>query len=224
MLSIVQFPVDGIDNLLIGFVDQILVQDHMQLLLDHAGGGDTGNTRDTFQFIDQRIVEKLCQLNGIFSCHGHRRHFYRQHRGIDLQHIRRTDHIIPLTGERHDLLLDVHADGIHIHGLFELQHNGADILTGSGTDFLDMLQSGHSLLKRFGHFLLHFLRCGTRIGSHNDHIGKVHIGQQIRGHLKIGNNAQHKHGNHRHKDGHGFFYGKFMHRQLLTNEKHIISR
>ena len=217
---LVQLLVDRLRYFFVGFVDQILVQDHMQFLLDHACGCNTGNTRDALQLIEQRIVHKLCQLDGVLSLHGQGRYLYRQHGGVDLHHVRGCHHIIPAGGKGGDLLLDVHADGVHIDRFFKFQHDHADIFAGCGGHFLNMFQRGHGLLHGFGDLCLHLLRCGTGIGRYDHHIGKIHIGQKVRGHLKIGHHTQHQNGNHCHKYGQRFLHGKFFHllRQLSDSQ------
>ena len=187
----------------------------MKLLLHHTLGADSGHAGNTFQLVQQGVLQELGQLHRVHILHGHRSHHNRQHGGIDFQHIRRAHHLIPGGRQGADALLDIHTDGIQIHTLLKFQHHHGIIFAGSGGYFLNMLQSGHGLLQRFGHFRLHLFRAGTGIGGHDHHIGEVHVGKQIRGHFQISNHAQDQNGDHRDENGQRLFDTEFGHRKLL---------
>ena len=213
VLGFIQFAVDGIPDPLIGFVNEILIQDHVQFLLDGTGSGDSCHTGDAFQLVHQGIVQEFCQGDGIHALHGHAGHFHRQHGGIDLQHIGCSHRLFPGSGQHRDLLLNIHADSIHIHGILKFQHDHTDIFTGCGGNFLDMLQGGHGLLHGLCDLVFHLFRRGTGVGGHDHHIGKIHIGQKVRGHLCISHNTQHQNGNDCNEHGQGFLDGKLGHRE-----------
>ena len=172
----------------------------MELLLDHTGGGDLSHTGDALQLVHQSLVEEGGQLHRIHTLHRYRRHFHGQQRGIDLQHIGGAHHIVPLGRQCGDLLLDVNTDGIHVDGVFKFHEDHGIILTGCGGYLQDMLQCGHSLFHGFRNFGLHLFRACAGISGHNNHIRKIHVRQQVRGHFKIGHNAQNQNGNHRDKN------------------------
>ena len=216
LLGVVQFPVDGSDDFLIQSVNFLLLQHHMQLLLDFAGGSHSRHAGNALQAVHQGFVQKFRQGDGIFSFHRHCRHFYRQHGGVNFQHNGGAHRIFPTSGQAGDLLLNVHADGVHVHLLLKFQHDHTGIFTGGGADLLDVLQGRHGLLHGFADLRFHLFRAGAGVGSDNNHIGKVHIGQQIRGHPGISHHAQYQHRNHRYKHRQRLFNRKFPHTMLLA--------
>ena len=188
----------------------------MEFLLHCTGGGDPCHTGNAFQFVHQSFIEKIRQLHGIHSLFGHRRHGDRQHRGVDFQHIRRTHHVIPSGLQGGDRLLDIHADGVHVHRLLKFQHHHAVILTGGGGHLHNVLQSGHGLFQGPGDLCFHLFGTRSGISGHDHHIGKIHIRKQVRCHTQICHNTQDQHSNHRNKNRHRFFYRKLDHTFLLT--------
>ena len=112
---VVQFPVHGVRDFPVQRVDHALVQHHMDLLLDLTGGCDPGHTGDALQLVHQGVVYKFRQSDGVHPFHGQRCHFHRQHGGVDLQHIGAAYGVVPAGGQGGDLLLNVHANGVHIH-------------------------------------------------------------------------------------------------------------
>ena len=76
---------------------------------------------------------------------------------------------------------------------------------------LYFIQRGHGLLHGLGDVRLHGLGAGPGAGGHNDHIGEVHIGHQVRRHLQVRHHTQHQYGQHSHKHRKGFFYAEFRH-------------
>ena len=71
---------------------------------------------------------------------------------------------------------------------------------------LDLVQRGHGLLHGLGDFRLHGFGTCSGIGGDNDHIGEVHVGQQIRRHLEVCHHTQHHNGQNCHKNRQRFFY------------------
>ena len=183
----------------------------MGLLLQNTADVHAGNAGNAAQFIRQRLVHKVAELMDIHIVGGDRRHHDRQHGRVDLQHIGRRHGVLPLTLQNGDLLLDIHADGVQIDPLFKLQrhHRGA-VLAGRGHR-LDVVQHGHGLFHGLGDLLLHRLGTGTGICGHDDDVGKVHIRQQVGGHLQIGHHAQHNNCQYRHEYGKRFFHAEFRH-------------
>ena len=214
--SLVQLCGNRLADFFVQYINFILIQNDMQLLLHRAGGGNTRHAGDALQLVHQRFIQKFRQLRGQHSLHRHCRHFNRQHRGIDLQNIGRTHHLVPSGRQGTDGLLDIHTDGIQIHRFLKFQHDHTVVFTGCGGDLLDMLQCGHGLLHGLGDLRLHLLRAGTGIGGHNHHIGEIHIGQQIRRHFEIRHHTQHQYGNHRHKNGKGLFNTELRHIRAPT--------
>ena len=183
----------------------------MEFLLHRAGGGDPGHAGDALQLGHQGVIQKFRQLHGGHALHGHGGYLHRKHGGVDFQHIGRANHLIPVCRKGGELLLDVHADGIHVHRFLKFQQDHAVIFIGGGGDLLDMLQCGHSLLHGLGDLRLHLFGAGAGIDGGDHNVGEVHIGQQVGGHPQIGHHPQHQHGDHRHEHGQGFFYTEFRH-------------
>ena len=191
----------------------------MELLLDHAGGGDLGHAGDTLQLVHQSLIEEGGQLHRIHPLHGHRRNRDRQQGGVDLQHIGSANHIVPLGRQCGDLLRDIDTDGVHIDRVFKLHEDHGIILTGGGGDLDNMLQRGHGLFHGFRDLGFHLLRACAGIGGHHHNIGEIHIGQQVRGHLEKCDHTQNQNCDHRDKNRQRFFDRKFRHTALLTRRK-----
>ena len=98
----------------------------MGLPLHRAADGDAGYAGDALQLLGEGIFHKIRQLRHILAAVRHRRHLHRQHGGVDLQHIGGADAVVPVALQHIDLLLDIHADGVHIHAILELQHHHGD--------------------------------------------------------------------------------------------------
>ena len=201
-------------------VQLLLAEDHVHLLLQNAADGHAGHTCDALHLTRQGLFHELRQLRHIHTLPGHGGDLHRQHGGVDLQHIGRAHGIIPAALEGGDLLLDVHACGVHVHPLLKLQHHHGHAVLAGGGDVLDLVQRSHGLLQGLGDVRLHRFRAGTHIGGHDDHIGEIHVGQQVRRHLQVGYYAQHQDGQHRHKHGERLFYAEFRHPVHSFFEKH----
>ena len=207
----IQLFVDGVGQLLIQHIDFILADDHMQFLLDDAAGGDPGHATDALQLGHEHILHEIRQLIHIHVLHGHGADLHGNHGRVDLQHIGGAHSVLPARLQNTDFLLDVHADGIQVHIVLKFQHDQGIVGAGVGDDIFYVLQGGHRLLHGLGDGLLHGLRTGTGIGGHDDHIGEVHAGQQIRGHPGISNDAQNQNGHGGTEDRQRFFDAEFRH-------------
>ena len=192
-------------------VHLLLIQNDVGLPGQRAGHRDAGHTGDALQLAGELVRHQIAEGVHIRALLGHGGHHHRDHGRIDLQHIGCAHHVVPLALQHGDLLLDVHADGVHVHAILKLQHHhGHAVLTGGG-DLLDLIQRGHGLLHGAGNLLLHRLGTGAGIGGDDDHIGKIHIGQQVGRHPQIRHHAQHHHGQYYHKHRQRLFYAEFRH-------------
>ena len=192
-------------------VHLLLIQYHVGLAGQRAGHRDAGHAADALQLAGELIGDEVAEGVNILPLLGHRRHHDRDHGGIDLQHVGRTHRVGPLALQNRNFLLDVHTDGVHVHAVLELQHHhGNTVLRGGGNSF-DAVQRGHGLLHGPRDGLLHGLGAGARVGGDDDHIGKVHVGQQIRCHPQIRHHTKHNNSQHHHEDGQRLLYAEFRH-------------
>ena len=189
----------------------LLAQDHVHLPLHQPAYGHAGHARDALHLARQRVFHELGKLRHVHLVAGHGGHGHRQHGGVNFQHIGRAHGVVPAALESGDLLLDVHARGVHIHALLKLQHHHGHAVLAGGADVLDLVEGGHGLLHGLGDVALHGLGAGARVGGHDDHIGEVHIGQQIRRHFRVCHHAQHQYGQHRHEHRQRLFHAEFCH-------------
>ena len=221
--GIVQFTVDCSGDPVVQLVDQLLIQHHVQLLLNFAAGGDPGDAGNALQFVHQRFIQEFRQLHGVHALHGYRRHLHGKHGGVDLQHVGRAHRVRPVGGQLGDLLLDIHAHGVHVDALGEFQNDHANVFAGNGGHLLNVIQRGHGLLHGSGDLLLHLFRACTGVGGHDQHVREIHIGKQVGGHAEIGHHAQHQYGDHRDENRQRLFDGEFGHTALLTALKRGIN-
>ena len=176
-----------------------------------AGDGHAGHAADTLQLVGQLVGHQIAQVVYVHSLPGHSSHHHRQHRGIDLQHVGRAHHVVPLALQHGDLLLNVHADGVHIHAVLKLQQHHRHAVLAGGGDLLDLIQRGHRLLHGLGNVRFHRLRACAGVGGHDDDIGKIHIGDQVGRHFQIRHHAQNNDRQHHHKDGQRLLHAEFCH-------------
>ena len=83
----------------------------------------------------------------------------------------------------------------------ELQEHHRIVGGGGGCDRIHVVQRGQALLHRACHLPLHRFRRRAYVGRHDDHIGKVDLGQQIGRHVPKGYDAQHDDEDDRHQHG-----------------------
>ena len=195
-------------------IQLLLAEDHMELMLDRTADGDTGHAGDALQLGGQGIRDKVGQLRDVLAVVGQGRHLHRQHGGVHFQHIGVAHGVAPGALQLVDLLLDIHADGVHVHPVLKLQHHHGHAVHGAGGDVFDAVQGGHGLLQGLGDIGLHGLGAGPGVGGHQDHIREIHIGHQVGGHLQIGHHPQYQNRQHRHEHGQRLFYAEFGHSRI----------
>ena len=210
-LGLAQLLLHRLRQLLRQGVQLLFVQDHVGFPRDSAADGDAGHAGHTLQLAAELIGDEVAELVHVHVLPGHGGHHHRQHGGVDLQYVWRGDGVLPAALQNGYLLLDVHADGVHVHAVLELQqYHGHAVLAGGG-HVLDLIQRGHGLLHGLCDGLLHRFGAGAGVGGDNDDVGEVHVGQQIGGHFQVRHHAQHNNAQHRHKDGERFFYTEAGH-------------
>ena len=211
---VVQLLRNGIGQPLGQSIQLLLAEDHMELTLHRAADGDAGHAGDALQLGGQGVVDEVRQLGDVLAVIGQGRHLHRQHGGVHFQHIGVAHGVAPGALQLVDLLLDIHADGVHIHPVLKLQHHHGHAVHGAGGDVLDAVQGGHGLLQGLGDVGLHSFGAGPGVGGHQDHIGEVHVGHQVGGHLQIGHHTQHHNGQHRHEHRQRLLYAEFGHNRF----------
>ena len=189
----------------------LLIQNHMGLPGQRAGYRDAGHAADALQLAGQLVRHQIAEGVDVAALPGHGGHHHRDHGRVDLQHIGGPHRVGPLPLQHGDLLLDIHTDGIHVHAVLKLQHHHGRAVLAGGGDLLDLIQRGHGLLHGPRDLLLHRLGTGAGIGGDNNHIRKIHIGQQIRRHPQIRHDTQHHHRQYHHKYRQRPLYAEFCH-------------
>ena len=176
------------------------VQHHMHLTVHRAGDLHTGHAGNARQLGAQLLLHEVAQLVDVHAVAADGGHHDGDHGGVHLQDIGRGHRIIPLPLQGGHLLLDIHAQRVHVDAALKLHHDHGDAVLAGGGDAFQLVQRGQRLFQRLGDLRLHaFGACAGVAGDH-DHIGVVHVGEQIGGHLHIGHHAQYQNGQRRHKD------------------------
>ncbi len=205
LLRVGQLRVDIPKNGAVEHVDAALVDGHIHLLRNHAGGRDGGHAVDGLVLRHQLLLDIARELEDVHVVANHGDDGHRQHVGIDLHDGRRADGIAPCRRQRGDLGVDLDHGGVHVRRVVELQHHQRQVVAGLGRYVLDVRQRGERRLHRPRHLILHLLRRRADIGRVHDDVGEVHVGQQIGGHVRERNHAQNQHQNHAHNDRIGLF-------------------
>ena len=209
LLGLCKFLVDGGANPLVQTVDLLLPDDHVYTLEHRAGEGDAGHALDALQLRQERFRHKVRQSDGIIPLPGDGGDVDGQHVGIDFEDDGRAGLLRPRGGKLIQLFAQVHGGGVHVGVARKLKHDHRVVFVGAGIHLLDAVQRSGRLFHGLCDRAFDFFRAGAGAGGNDDHIGKVDIGQQVRRHPCKGHRAQDNHENHRHENGHGFFYGKF---------------
>ena len=187
------------------YVDAALFDGHVELLLDDAGGRRGGDAVERFEGGHQFVVHIVGQPEQIHIVPRDGQDRHRQHVGVQL-HRHGTAYVVV---ERPFELIEPRGDlderSVHVRAVVELHDDHRNVVPGPGGDLLDVRQRGEGRLHGPGDLVFGLLRRRARVGGIYHHIGQVHAGQQVRGHVLEGDIAQHQREYDAHDDRIGFF-------------------
>ena len=196
----------GIDH-----VDAALLDGHVHLLLDDAVGGGGGHAVQALEAGHQLVVDVVGELQyvHVVPADGEDRH--RQHVGVQLHGHRRAHIVVKFALELVQPGGDLDQRGVHVGPVVELHDDHAHVIPGLGGELFDVRQCGEGGLHGSDDLALHLLRRRAGIGGVDHHVGQVHAGQQVGGHVLEGDVPQHDHQQYAHDDGIGLFDGELGH-------------
>ncbi len=221
-LHLGKLPVDLLQYSGVDHVDAALLDGHVDLLLDDAAGIGGRHAVQALEGRHQLVVDVVGQRQyvHVVACDGQYRH--RQHVRVQLERHRCAHVVVPGALELVQLGGDLDQRRVHVRAVVELHDDHGHIVPGLGGHLLDIRERGEGGLHGPGDLPLHLLgrRAGI-LGVHH-HVGQVHAGQQVGGHVLEGYVAQHDHQYDAHDHGIGLFDGRFrQHGATSRNRSYI---
>ena len=196
-------------------VDLLLVQLHLDVLVDQAGGGNAGHALLAFQLGDDAFFQKVAQFIdiGAFPAHGHRHQ--RAHVHAQLQD----------GGGQADV---GQAVGVLVQGVGHLDHGAVHVGVGRKAQLHDAVvfrrggrDAGYArhraqgAFQHLGDFGLHLFGAGAGVHRHHHQVGCAHLGQQVGAQVRHRYKAHQKDDQDRHQHGKRLFYAVFFHESSL---------
>ena len=226
-LAVVQLPlhlrqlrVHVLQDGAVEHVDAALLDHHVHALVDQAGGVGRGHAVQGFKGGDQLVLHIVGQGEDVHVVPGDGEDRHRQHVRVQLHGHRRANGVVPLAPQLVQSGGELDQGGVHVRAVVELHDHHGHVVPGGGGDLLHVGERGDGGLHGPGHIRLHLLRRRAHIGGVHHHIGQVHAGQQVGGHLREGDVAQHDHEYDAHDHRIGLFdavFGKHAAPPVLRN-------
>ena len=172
-------------------VDAALLDGDVDALLDHAGGLRRGHAVECLEGGHQLVLHVVGKGQYVHVVPGDGEYGHGQHVRVQLHGHRRAHVVVPVAPKLVQPGGDFNEGGVHVRAVVELHDDHGNVVPGGGGDLLDIVQRGEGGFHRTGQIVLHLLRRRAHIGGVHHHIGQVHAGQQVGGHVLERNDTQH---------------------------------
>ena len=210
-LGICQTVADLHQQLVVDFVDLVLVQRDLHGLFHKPGRGNTRHTVHAPQLWQQGVFDIIGQFVDVHIVTADRnvlrgkhigRHFD-QHRGRAYAGQRVAQLVQRRAGLDHG--------AVHIGVVLVLQGDKAVVFVALADNVFNAVQRGKAVLDGLGDLSLDLLGAGAGIGGDDHQVRQVHIGQQVGLHPAEADKPQHNDQNDRHQHGKRLFNAEFRH-------------
>ena len=198
--------VDVLQNGVVQHVDAALLDGDVHPLLDHARSTGRGHAVQGLEGGHQLVLHVIGEGQYVHVVLGDGEYRHGQHVRVQLHGHRRADLVAPVAPQLVQPGGDLDQCRVHVRAVVELHDHNGYVVPGRGGDLLHVCQRGEGSLHRAGDLRFHLLRRGAHIAGVHHHIGQVHAGQQIGGHLLERDDPQHDHQYDAHDHGVGLFH------------------
>ena len=186
-------------------VDAAGLDGDVHALLDDAGGGGRGHAVQRLKGGHQLVLHIFGEGQDVHVVPGDGEYGDGQHVRVQLHRHRRADGVVPLAPKLVQAGGQLDQRRVHVCAVVELHDDHGHVVPRGGRDLLDVRQRGDGGLHGPGDVGLHLLRSRANIRGVYHHVGKVHAGQQIGGHLLEGDDPEHDDQYDAHDDRVGLF-------------------
>ena len=200
LLHIGQFFVHVLEYGGIEHVDAALLYGDVDALLDDAGGLRRRDAVEGLEGRHQLVLHIVGKGQYVHVVPGDGEYGYGQHVRVQLHGHRRADVVAPVAPQLVQPGGDLDQRGVHVRPVVELHDDHGDVVPGRRGDLFYVVQRGEGGLHGPGQLVLHLLRRGAHVAGVHHHVGQIHAGQKVGGHMLERYDPQHDHQYDAHND------------------------